>query len=87
MNQRQGRAHALSAARRADGDRPPGEGPRRRLDPAGAHDGRTGAARAARGRLTGTRNHRVIRSAFNEAAAGAHLPGKPDLLFTHVPQA
>lgn len=28
----------------------------------------------------------ILRSAFNEAAACAHLPGEPDLLLTHVPQ-
>ena len=27
----------------------------------------------------------ILRSAFDEVAACAHLPGEPDLLFTHVP--
>ena len=54
VDQRQRRADALPAARRADADHPPGEGSRRPPDTAGAHDGRTRAARASRGSLIGT---------------------------------
>ena len=54
VDQRQRRADALPPARRAGADHPPGEGSRRPPDTAGAHDGRTGAARAPRGSLIGT---------------------------------